>query len=235
MSRRRLWLGFAAIIAVLFAGGCSGKNTDDGHDHDAGDDPAHEGRAAPVSFKEGLGLRLAPETAGALGLQTAGVTEQRITHAIEVVANVFDAGPPARAVALVPPEIADLMEQYPPPDTKILSVRRDIVQALTQAEVVLSLPGSPEPGAMLKLTLRGPERTVVAVPRSAVLRSATGNFVYVENDGHLLRTAVTIGAGDDGFTEITAGLKAGAVVATAAVEQLWLTELRLTKGGGHSH
>ena len=37
------------------------------------------------------------------------------------------------------------------------------------------------------------------------------------------------------FIEITDGLYAGDVVATGGVEQLWLTELRLTKGGGHSH
>ncbi|MBK9991892.1 MAG: hypothetical protein IPP19_14495 [Verrucomicrobia bacterium] len=51
----------------------------------------------------------------------------------------------------------------------------------------------------------------------------------------MLRTAVKPGANDGEYIEILDGLYAGDVIATAAVEQLWLTELRLTKGGGHSH
>ena len=70
---------------------------------------------------------------------------------------------------------------------------------------------------------------------AALLRTATGTFVYVVNGANLLRTPVKPGASDGAFIEILDGLYAGDVVVTHGVEHLWLTELRLTKGGGHSH
>ena len=88
---------------------------------------------------------------------------------------------------------------------------------------------------MINLTLRGAVRTGTAVPRSALLRTPAGAFVYVANGANLLRTAVKPGAEDGAYVEILDGLYAGDVVATDGVEQLWLTELRLTKGGGHCH
>jgi len=62
-----------------------------------------------------------------------------------------------------------------------------------------------------------------------------GTFVYVVNGNFYLRTAVKTGARSTDFVEITDGLYAGDVVVTTPVNQLWLSELRLTKGGGHSH
>ncbi len=229
--RRNLSMG-TAVVAVLLAA-CGGKKAGSAEEH--GDAHAEEAGAAPASFKEGKGLQLAAETASALGVKTAEVEERKLAHAFQVTASVFDAGPPARAATLVPPEIADELERHPPSEAKILSVRRDLSSALTQVEMVLALPGSPKIGTTLEVTLRGPERTTPAVPRSAVLRSATGSFVYVVNGAHLLRTAVKTGASDGTFIEISDGLYTGDAVVTAGVEQLWLTELRLTKGGGHSH
>jgi hypothetical protein len=237
MSRARF--GFAigpAILAVLVAG-CGGKNKSAGaeeHDHAHGEH-ADEDRAAPASFKEGEGLQLAAETAEALGLKTAEAELRKLAHAFQVTATVFDAGPPARATTLVPPEMADEWERHPPGEAKILSVRRDVSSALTQVEVVLALPGPAALGTTREVTLRAPERTALAVPRSAVLRTASGTFVYVVKGARLLRTVVKPAASDDAFVEIADGLNAGDVVVTAGAEQLWLTELRLTKGGGHSH
>ena len=67
------------------------------------------------------------------------------------------------------------------------------------------------------------------------LRFATGTFVYVLNGEYYLRTAVKTGVRSGEFIEISDGLYPGDVVVATAVEQLWLTELRVTKGGGHSH
>ena len=203
-----------------------------GHDHS---DHAADETEAPAKFKEGQGLLLLSRTAQALGLKTAEVEERPVTHAYEVTASVFDAGPPARASSLVPVEIANDLEEHPPTEAKLLGVRRDLAAALNQVEVVFALPDAPALGTTISLTLRGPTRDSVAVPNSALLRTATGTFVYVVNGAHLLRAPVQPGATDGTFIEILDGLYAGDVVATAAVEQLWLTELRLTKGGGHSH
>lgn len=233
MSRARLNLSVGSVVLAAMLAGCGGRKASSADEH--GDAHAHEGAPAPASFKEGQGLQLAAETAKAVGVQTAEVEERKLAHVFQVTASVFHAGPPARATTLVPPEIADELERHPPSEAKILSVRRDISSALTQVEVVLALPGSPAIGTTLEVTLRGPERTALAVPRSAVLRTATGTFVYVSNGAYLLRTAVKTGASDGSFTEIADGLYTGDAVVTGGVEQLWLTELRLTKGGGHSH
>ena len=76
---------------------------------------------------------------------------------------------------------------------------------------------------------------MLTVPRSALLDSAAGLFVYVVNGEFYLRTPVKVGARSADFIEITDGLYAGDSVVATPVEQLWLAELRLTKGGGHSH
>lgn len=227
-----LVLPFAALLVL---NGCGKPQATGEHgDHDEGEHAREEG-GAPARFKEGQGLQLAAETSSALGLKTAEVEERSVTHIYEVTVSVFDAGPPARASSLVPVEIADDLEQHPPSEAKLLAVRRDLSAALTQVEIVLGLPGTPEVGSTVSLTLRGPARQGAAVPKAALLQTATGAFVYVVNGTHLLRTPVKTGANDGEYIEILDGLYVGDVIATTAVEQLWLTELRLTKGGGHSH
>jgi len=214
----------------------------DGHvdhgDHDHGDhdheDPAHDDGAAVV-FREGQGLRVDAATADALGVKVAQVSKRDVTHVHAVTAAVFEAGPPARASALVPAEVADDLAAHPPEDVRLLAIHRDLQTVLSQVELVLELPGPQAAGTTVHLDLRGPTRLGVAVPRSAVLTTATGTFVYVVHGDYLRRTPVQPGAGDGDHLEIIDGLSAGHAVVTAAVEQLWLTELRLTKGGGHSH
>ncbi len=235
MSRFSLILMATPLAAALALAGCgkSKSNAESGgHNHE---EHAGEGGEAPAKFKEGQGLLLIDSTKEALGLKTGDVEERPVTHTYEVTASVFDAGPPARASSLMPVEIADDLEKHPPTEAKLLAIRRDLATALNQVEVVFALPGAPAVGTTVTLSLSGPVRDSVAIPRAALLRTATGTFVYVVNGAYLLRTPVQPGASDGAFIEILDGLYAGDVVATAAVEQLWLTELRLTKGGGHSH
>lgn len=239
MSRVRFFLLVASACVALGVAGCGEKKATSAQGHDEKEAEGHaHGEAASeagASFKEGQGLSLAPATRDAIGVKTAEVEERKLARAFTVTATVFDAGPPARALTLVPPELADELERLQPSEAKVLSVRRDISTALTQIEVVLALPGAPKVGTTREVAFRGAERTIAAVPRSALLRSATGTFVYVVNGTRFLRTAVKTGASDDNFIEITDGLYTGDVVVVSAVEELWLTELRITKGGGHSH
>ncbi len=235
MIRPRLpWLTILALGGLALAG--CGKPAPAGghagHDHDAHN---HAEGESPVQFKEGTGLQLSAETSTSLGLKTGEVEERAVRHTYEVTASVYDAGPPARASSFVPVEIADDLEKHPPAEARILAIHRELSSAVTQVEIVFAIEGTPPVGSTISLTLRGPVTTGTAVPRSALLRTATGTFVYVVNGASLLRTTVKPGASDGEYIEILDGLYAGDVVATAGVEQLWLTELRLTKGGGHSH
>lgn len=224
-------VALAAAMGLLFPG-CGKQKDDHGHVHG---EPDHGEAPAAVAFKEGRGLELTPETRKALGVATADIGERLIAHRIELRVSVFKEGPPARAMALVSPEIADMLEKHPAPEAKIVAVNRALTAATGQVDMTFELPRRARVGETLPLILNGEAKNVTAVPISAVLRSATGTFAYVANGAHLLRTAVQIGATDGSFVEITDGLYTGDVVAVAAVEQLWLTELRLTKGGGHSH
>ncbi|MFT3831689.1 MAG: hypothetical protein QM691_18490 [Opitutaceae bacterium] len=241
MSPRRFLAPACSLAALLTLAGCSDTHDDVAHDephghHDHDEDELTDGdTSSPARFQAGQGLLLAPATAAALGLRTAEVGERPTAHTFEVTASVFDAGPPARASALMPANTAAALERHPPTEARVLSVRRDIASALGQVEVVLEISGQPAVGSSANLTLHSPARASLAVPRAALLRTATGMFVYVRHGAHFLRTPVRPGAGNEEFIEIIHGLRAGDVVATTAVQQLWLTELRLTKGGGHSH
>jgi hypothetical protein len=91
------------VVLGLALAGCGGsKPAGDHGDHTQGDAHGHEEGEAAVQFKEGQGLLLSAETAASLGLKTAEITERSVVPRYEVTAAVFDAGPPARASAIVP-------------------------------------------------------------------------------------------------------------------------------------
>ena len=217
------------IAAALALGGCGKSQAVNGHaGHDTNGQVVEE---SALRFTDGKGLEIPAEIGRALGLKTTEVSERTIPQTYEATAVVFDAGPPARASSIVPVAIADDLEKQPPTVARLFPIRRDISPALEQAEIVLTLPGTPKVGTTVNITLPGQARLGIAVPRSSLLNTVTGAFVYVVDGAFLKRTPVKTGADDTEFVEIIDGLHAGEVVATTAVEQLWLTELRLTKGG----
>ena len=71
----------------------------------------------------------------------------------------------------------------------------------------------------------------VSVPRSALLTTVEGHFVYAENGGFFLRTPVKIGTQSAERVEIADGLYAGDKIISAAVMSLWLAELQYLRGG----
>lgn len=235
----------------------------DGHDH-AGeeggghDDHGEEGGGA--KFVEGKGIALIDETKQAIGLETAEAEERKLTPVVSIEAQVYRAAnEPSRpnseqagsayAVALLSPVLAEKLKPgdvamlkthetgYPATVWKIDPASKD---AVNREEIILEIPdpqNSLHVGDFVSgsVTQSGGTESVVTVPRSAVLETATGKFAYVENGSHLLRTAVSTGAENTEFIEITDGLYSGDIVATKPVETLYLIELRATKGGGHSH
>jgi hypothetical protein len=69
------------------------------------------------------------------------------------------------------------------------------------------------------------------LPAAALLRTVKGDFVYVANNGRLLRTAVKVSALPSGAFRVEDGLYEGDVIAVGAVKNLWLAELQATNGG----
>jgi len=72
---------------------------------------------------------------------------------------------------------------------------------------------------------------VTTIPRSALLTTAEGNFVYALNDGFYVRTPVKLGAQNEDRVEIADGLYTGDDIVIEPVMPLWLAELQILRGG----
>ena len=212
-----------------------------------------------VSYEEGKGLLLKPETAEAIGLQFASVSQQPLSSSIELEAQVYlaagDAMPAhnlnqrsAYASAVIP---ADQAKQLNIGDRATLTKGKDEFSGrLTK---ISSYPGGGGHQISLTLEIADPKsllhvgefihvvvigslakKRTLSIPKAALLETITGSFVFVEREGHLLRIPVVAGTVAGDSVEITEGLTVGDKVVLAPVELIYLTELRLTKGGGHA-
>jgi hypothetical protein len=69
------------------------------------------------------------------------------------------------------------------------------------------------------------------LPAAALLRTARGDFVYVANDGWLLRTPVRLGAGNGVSFIVGDGLYEGDIIVVGGAQALWLAEIQAVNGG----
>jgi hypothetical protein len=234
----RPWFLISLIGSALLFAGCGKKAASEeaGHDHSehAG---ADENAEAGVTFKEGSGLQIPPNVVKALNVLTAEAEERPLTAELNVTTQVFATTPRVLASARLTVEQAAPLEKSSFTGAKLVRIDRATVTATRLVDLVFELDASSkhQVGDFVTLALVVEPATVLTVPRSAVLEGAASTFVYVVNSGAYLRTPVTTGARSADFIEITDGLYAGDVVVVTPVDQLWLSELRLTKGGGHSH
>lgn len=245
MTRSINFFWAVLVVGLFLLPGCGkqAKNHDEheGHDHhDSEEMEKPEGRPQVV-FKEGRGLTVPAEIRAILGLTLAPVEERNVPRTVRVTAQVFDAGPPALAGANVDAAAANWLVSAEISGARLVRVDRSTTAASGLADLVLALDivSKDTPyctGDFVPLTLTEKTDTaVIAVPRSALLRSASGTFVYVVNGDAFFRTPVETGAESADYLEIVEGLYLGDEVVVQPVEQLWLTELRFTKGGGHCH
>lgn len=225
----------------------------DAHGHSHG----HEEEAeAPTgaSYKKGQGVLVKEETKKLLGLETVEVSAKPFARKVEFVTQAFPLGRAEepthwRASGMVPTalltgvkagqEAALRSENGETFSARVKSLDTTLGRINGETEVVLEFSGPlapPTSVSFLRATLTLPATTGVAVvPRSALLRTAEGEFVYAVNGEAYQRTAVKTGAESDALVEITDGLLEGDAVVTRPVEALYLVELRAVKGGGHSH
>jgi hypothetical protein len=232
--------------------------TDDGH---AGHDHAEDSSGA--EFKQGAGILLAPPARETIGLETAQVASRELALRFTATARLFHAAHQhgdqfaghkdghAYANAIIPVGTADLLRVGQPVELQrpaqgadamiegqLKSLDRETARAIGQVEAVIEIPDPSERlefGAFLTVRFAGAERTATVIPRSALVDAATGTFVYAQNGARWLRTPVKIGGSNDKFVEILHGLVEGDTVVSKGAVDLWLIELRFTKGGGHSH
>lgn len=237
----------------------------DGHAHGAekaegkGDEHGHEESPSGASFKPGKGVMLTDETRKILGLQTADVTEQKLPAKVHLNVQVFGeahrheiheadhAGCDVHGSGYLSPAKAATVRAGLPVEVHtrsngvfhgvVLDVHPEL--AIGESEVVIGVSNATtqiKSGEFLSATITQPrDQAVTVIPRSALLQTSEGAFVYAVNGDAYFRTAIKVGSQADGLVEITDGLLAGDAVVTKPVETLYLIELRATKGGGHSH
>ncbi len=240
---RRALLLVSVASVMMVASGCRKERGHDHAHHDHAHDHDHHGHdhgqlAEGAKFTEGRGIVLKPETAAAIGLKIEAVEEREFSFSRHVSAQVIQTTPEIRALAALPSHEAEHIRGREIPGTRLLSIDRHAEAATGRVDLVFALDAARDARVGDVIALSVPfmsDGPVVAVPTKAVLSTASGRFVYVVNGDALLRTPVEIGVRSEDVVEITGGLYAGDEVVVHPAEQLWLIELRATKGGGHSH
>jgi hypothetical protein len=255
---------FIVLIPLLLAAGLlftgCGHKEGDGHEHGKDEGHGHEEESpSGASFKAGKGVMLTDETRKILGVEVADVTEQKLPAEIRFNVQVFGekhhhtihesdhAGCDVHGSGFVPLDKAAVLRAGQPVQVLshtnesltgvVLAVEKAL--SLGESEVIVGLTNATDqlkPGDFLAAVITLPREEVVAViPRSALLRTAEGTFVYAVNGEAFFRTAVKVGSEAGDLLEITDGLLSGDAVVTKPVETFYLIELRATKGGGHCH
>ena len=231
------WLLASLGVSALLFAGCNKKASADASprhsDHAEGETGGDDG----VTFREGRGLEFAPDVIKALNLVTAEAKVRLLAPELKITAHVFATAPRVLASARVSAAQAEPMEKASLMGARLVRIDRSAIIATRLVDLIFELDASAanRVGDFVMLVLAVDPAPVLTVPRSAVVDGASGAFVYVVDRGAYLHTPVKVGARSSDFIEIARGLEAGDVVVVAPVNQLWLAELRLTKGGGHSH
>lgn len=231
---------FWALATGCLLAGCGEK-----HSPSAG---SVESQGVPL-FQEKKGIRLPDEMKKAFGVQVAEVTEQPMQREIRKFARVYREGradtPGGASVMLTATEAKDLkpgqmvrlkVDGFEDDlRGKLARVDEQTHSALGQAEALVEFADGQQrvtAGTFLTATfLIGEPKSVLVVPKTALLTAADGTFVYAVNGEHFTRTRIKIGAATDAVVEVEDGLYAGDMVVVNGVDSLWLIELSAVKGG----
>lgn len=240
--RRRSWPGFVILALAVIFGGAGCTKSDDavrgetaGHGDD--DHGHHSGEESGLAFQEGRGLRLDSQIEKALELRTVQITERPLAAVTTVTAQVFAVKPEILASAAIPENEADRLEGRSFAGATLIRLERTAAQATGRVDAIFQLaPGAAgQVGDFVRVAALTDATTALVAPVSSLLETAQGAFVYVKHGAFYRRAPVQTGRRSPEYVEISAGLRTGDTVVVTSVTPLWLAELRLTKGGGHSH
>lgn len=261
---RTILLAATVVTIAALVAGC-GHKEGDGHAHAhsdkaEGDGHGHEEEApSGASFKPGTGVILTDETHKLLGIEVADVTERKLPIQIRFNVQIFGekhhhpvveqdhSGCDVYGSGLVSSNAVRAAKSGQPVQLfkgtnvfaagTIIGVQKAL--ALGETEIVVGVSNATalfKEGEFVNAVITVPrDESVSVVPRSALLRTADGTFVYVVNGRAFLRRPIKVNSEADGWAEVTDGFLSGDQVVTKRVESLWLIELRATKGGGHAH
>ena len=245
------------ILTLLVAAALTGCRKPTAEHASAGGEAKAEGAGDTVQLKEGHGLSLHPKIKASIDLKVAEVGEEKVAPEIKVDLHVIqgaDSG--LRKVAMTAGAFteangwvsAEKAARIQPGQEVALrsdslggaTLEKGVVKRVEKSpyatlgdfEVVVETAAPLDTGTRLMATFRAPAGDAVpAVPRSALLKTAEGWFVYAVNENFYLRTAVKVGAMNEQLVEITDGLYAGDQIVTSPVNDLWMAELQILRGG----
>jgi hypothetical protein len=191
-----------------------------------------------AQYKKDKGVALTDVMKKAIGLKLAEVAEEKIaasfTVALSSSANEVTGWLTAEQAALVKAgsEVELRTADAPMVRGTVKRVEKAPYATLGEFEIAVETPTPLATGVRVQATFRGTAgEAVTSVPRSALLKTAEGNFVYAVNGEFYVRTPVKVGAMSGEHAEITDGLYAGDQIVTSPVMSLWLAELQVLRGG----
>jgi multidrug efflux pump subunit AcrA (membrane-fusion protein) len=249
---------FLTIIVAAALSGCGKQSTTNDPESTAKATEADgEGAGEAIQLNEGLGLFLHPKLRKAIALEIVEVEEEQVEpeftvnlHVIQGADTGFqkisltaEAGVEAngwlsaeKASRIQPGQKVLLRKDSPTSEVLESGVVKRIEKSpyamLGDFEIVVETATPFDTGTRLIATIQAPAGEAgPVVPRSALLKTAEGFFVYTINDDSFLRTPVTVGAMNDNLVEITDGLYTGDQVVSSPVNSLWMAELQLLRGG----
>lgn len=206
--------------------------------------PGHDTEETPLAhYKEGRGVILPEPMQKSLGLQVADVAEQKITPRLRIPLHVQRGGAGSSELEgwLTSEQAAPIKPGAPVRVTladgrtatgSVQSIAKASFSALGDFEITARIDTTLENGTPVTAIVDLPTReNIVAVPPSAVLKTAEGEYVYTANDGYFARTPIKTGLHSEEFVEVNDGLYTGDQIVVAQVTPLWLTELQTIRAG----
>ena len=205
---------------------------------------SEEAKEEVVTFNAKFGLAVPKKTADFIGLQIVEVEDRLVPSTNQFSAQIYarrngvafaTASIDKKSLESVRAEIALTATTREGQSFKAVVRKVTSLAANGNSEVLMEIEDS---STALKVSdyltvgiANGTEQEVVSVPRSALLKTIEGHFVYTASGERLVRTAVKIGTVNQSFVEITDGLYSGDQVAVQPVMTLWLAELQSLRGG----
>lgn len=217
----------------------------DAHDHEsetagehshADEADHHHDEDGEAQFDADTGLTFSPHALESLQPRTIVAQTHTLRPTRTLRGRIFTATPRLLASAHVPAAEADVWQTADFAPATLREIDRGETAATSLVDLIVAL--APSPGARIGDFVDIPARLApvegLLVPREAVLTTAAGDFVYVQTGAAWRRVPVAFTSVAEGAL-VTRGLPVGATVLVSPPTAFWLTELRLTKGGGHSH
>lgn len=190
-------------------------------------------------FKSGQGLSLTEVMAQSINLQTTEVIEENMTPVFFAELQSYKKGKELsgwvkseEATHIKKGASTMLSSGTKSFSGKVIEIKKSSYAAGGDYEITVHSSEKIKPGTSVNATFVIPlNMGVLVIPKSSLLITAEGKFVYAKSGDFYVRTTVKTGNASNDKIEILDGLYSGDEVVTTPVMQLWLAELQAIRGG----